>query len=804
MDNIKLQELKKQIAQYRKVKRTYKKFADILKRVLEDACKPYFSCAFVQARAKEEASFAEKVVRKAGKYQNAILNMTDLCAARVIVQTLSQVQAVREFIHKNFDVCEEDDKTASLRDDVFGYGDLHFIVQLKSERLELLGISVADAKVIGNKKAEIQVRTWLQHALADTLHDRRYKAPQDFSREINRSANMLEAIRESADKALTNLCADIDERLANYSKYASRKECEEKISQLKLLLGQEDTDKLKWKTALECALLQSNIGQYEEGILTLSEYAQKDDVDPRVLIELGGLYRGTAKKKYYPKARKMLERAIERLKQQGQDVAVLCSKTDYNALMGCAHFRLAKVFDESDEGSVNTAAEYQKALDCIPRPYWLSESIRYTLRHENRAIKPLERNFIKAALVTCYENIRVGTDMPYSCFSAGRLNAFLKKPHEALEYYALGVTYIAKQMVGVPENLLISEYTWLDTVVGSLKNEDTVKETCAWCSRLLKLANEAKLATQPERANPASQEKVYVIAGDLTEISSPEKQKKMLLLKKSILKDFDGTVYGTNSQGENLTFEQIFSGWEDILKKGINPETVNVFGFGGTSIRAFEYKLALMFGAQVWLFDGFGGTAEQLGKDENWTRINDLSLFIVPDDDASHKASINQDASARFTPVQREEMGKKCHANYVKDKRKGNLKDWEDLEETFKIANHEQAAYSVKILEASGFTVKHVAKPKIFAGFTSKEIEIMAELEHGRWNVERLGNGWRYGKKRDDNKKIHDNIIPWRTLPDNIKQYDRDSVKKFPEILAQTGWEVRRIKKSQGERLWTP
>jgi len=115
------EQLQEQVDAYTHVQPDYKTFADILKRVLGKACKKDFPCASVEARAKEVASFAEKVVRKAGKYQNAMKNMTDLCGARVIVQTLSQVEAVREFIRDNFEVCEEDDKTASLEEDVFGY-----------------------------------------------------------------------------------------------------------------------------------------------------------------------------------------------------------------------------------------------------------------------------------------------------------------------------------------------------------------------------------------------------------------------------------------------------------------------------------------------------------------------------------------------------------------------------------------------------------------------------------------------------------------------------------------------------------
>jgi len=36
----------------------------------------------------------------------------------------------------------------------------------------------------------------------------------------------------------------------------------------------------------------------------------------------------------------------------------------------------------------------------------------------------------------------------------------------------------------------------------------------------------------------------------------------------------------------------------------------------------------------------------------------------------------------------------------------------------------------------------------------------MAELEHGRWNIERLRDGWRPGPRADE-KKIHDCLVAW-------------------------------------------
>ena len=124
-----------------------------------------------------------------------------------------------------------------------------------------------------------------------------------------------------------------------------------------------------------------------------------------------------------------------------------------------------------------------------------------------------------------------------------------------------------------------------------------------------------------------------------------------------------------------------------------------------------------------------------------------------------------------------------------------NMKPWPELAETFRKANLEQARYSIAILEAAGFGVRSAeGKPVIFTGFTEQEIERMAELEHGRWNVERLRNGWRFGKPRDDVRKLHDCLVSWGKLPEDKKRYDREAVRGFPEILAKARLEIYRLR----------
>jgi hypothetical protein len=110
--------------------------------------------------------------------------------------------------------------------------------------------------------------------------------------------------------------------------------------------------------------------------------------------------------------------------------------------------------------------------------------------------------------------------------------------------------------------------------------------------------------------------------------------------------------------------------------------------------------------------------------------------------------------------------------------------------------------YAVQVLESRGVAVREAADPDhpvIFSGFDKDDVEEMAKMEHGRWNVERLRNGWRPGP-RDDANKTHDCLRPWAALsdgPDGVKKYDREAVRNFPAILAKAGLEVCREKPSE-------
>jgi hypothetical protein len=69
-------------------------------------------------------------------------------------------------------------------------------------------------------------------------------------------------------------------------------------------------------------------------------------------------------------------------------------------------------------------------------------------------------------------------------------------------------------------------------------------------------------------------------------------------------------------------------------------------------------------------------------------------------------------------------------------------------------------------------------------------IERLAEEEHRGWMEERTAEGWRYGKVRNNGRKIHDRLIPYDKLDKTDKDKDRDSVRSMPSVLDTAGFRI--------------
>jgi len=68
--------------------------------------------------------------------------------------------------------------------------------------------------------------------------------------------------------------------------------------------------------------------------------------------------------------------------------------------------------------------------------------------------------------------------------------------------------------------------------------------------------------------------------------------------------------------------------------------------------------------------------------------------------------------------------------------------------------------------------------------------ELLAKNAHDIWAKSRLEEGWKYGEKRDDEKKEHPCLVPYDDLPDSEKQYDRNAAIETLKVIVKLGYKI--------------
>jgi len=70
--------------------------------------------------------------------------------------------------------------------------------------------------------------------------------------------------------------------------------------------------------------------------------------------------------------------------------------------------------------------------------------------------------------------------------------------------------------------------------------------------------------------------------------------------------------------------------------------------------------------------------------------------------------------------------------------------------------------------------------------------EQLARNAHDVWARGRLAEGWRYGPRRDDERKETPNLVPYEELPESEKAYDRAMVTETLKAMLALGYRVEK------------
>jgi ppGpp synthetase/RelA/SpoT-type nucleotidyltranferase len=850
-----------QVDEYKKRYKNYQLYADVLEQVLNLAAKKYAPLAIVQTRPKSIASFAEKCQRKKAKYNEPVNQFTDLCGGRVIVSTADEVRAMSEFIEQHFLIDEENsiDVSQRLKPTEFGYRSVHYIISFKSGIFPSRDINVKvppllfDDKKFPNRRAEVQIRTVLEHAWADMAHDLAFKSSFQIPKKWQREFAAVAAVLEGADKTFSEIQQGLRVYAASYGAYMTDEQMRDKIKLLEIIL---EYDLGNVELASRIGKLAITLGDWPKAVEVLSRYV--DSGNPAVLRDLGDalckMHKNKPKSRKYKQGQLYLEKACE---PPNEDVDALGL--------------LADTWKRIDEKKMRKL--YRQAFQLDPTDtYALENYLDLEIASaKDTSIVALLNPVIASAIQRCLAQADVGVNLPGAFYMMGKFYLLLNEPFKSIESYAKGVQLSpAPFMIETALNSLerlekvkneLSGYEWARrllligrAVVADRKAKEVIEEVnetegptakAKKAKEQKERIREAKEAAKEikklglNQGKPIQGPVVIVVGG-----ADPSIEQQMKAYRKLVLggfRDYKGTVIsgGTmegimglagevgeeyrksirtigylpklipadatvdkryreirKTEGSGFSPLEPLQNWIDIIDAGLELSEVKVLGINGGMITATEYRIALALGATVGVVEESGREGTKLLRDEKW--LNSRKLIRLPADAMTVRAFIGS-GSPKLGRDVREKLAKEIHEAYCLEKKDSleeddlAMADWGKLRDDFKESNAQQADHIFEKLRQIGCTVKKVTGRKIkLITFSEDEVELLAEMEHGRWNTERLLGGWSWGEKKDAVRKISPHLVSWSELPEDIKEGDRKTVRKTPEFLAKVGLEILR------------
>lgn len=71
-------------------------------------------------------------------------------------------------------------------------------------------------------------------------------------------------------------------------------------------------------------------------------------------------------------------------------------------------------------------------------------------------------------------------------------------------------------------------------------------------------------------------------------------------------------------------------------------------------------------------------------------------------------------------------------------------------------------------------------------------VEEMSKNVHEVWSETRIKQGWSYGEQRNDELKTHPCLVPYEELPEEEKEYDRNTSIGTLKLILKKGFKISR------------
>jgi voltage-gated potassium channel Kch len=151
-----------------------------------------------------------------------------------------------------------------------------------------------------------------------------------------------------------------------------------------------------------------------------------------------------------------------------------------------------------------------------------------------------------------------------------------------------------------------------------------------------------------------------------------------------------------------------------------------------------------------------------------------LTVFDVLEE-ACVPARIGADLNDRLARAIHHGYLETCAARGDSPERNSSMLPWEDLPDHLRQSNFAQASHLGAKLSRIHCVITPESDPPHDFTFTGAEVQLLAEMEHERWVLERQSAGFQYG-------------------PERARDMDRDAVRRIPAILRQAGFQILRLR----------
>jgi hypothetical protein len=122
------------------------------------------------------------------------------------------------------------------------------------------------------------------------------------------------------------------------------------------------------------------------------------------------------------------------------------------------------------------------------------------------------------------------------------------------------------------------------------------------------------------------------------------------------------------------------------------------------------------------------------------------------------------------------------------------LVPYDELPEMYKESNRVTVRTIPKKLAAAGYVMFPSRGGDVPVQFSEEDVGKLARLEHELWMADKLASGFTLGHPTAQDPKRNEYLVAWEEVPDAIQQIDRDLIRGIPEVLAEAGYTISRIK----------